>query len=190
MPRSEGSSESHETSGGESRWVLGQSDVVSRTVATPGTPRERGPEYYGPRPIRNGSLGFKVDLEGLAGKKVPALRISADGSRIEEIMFDGNEHWHYEAVRSDRKKAILTKKHTELDIKNSLANNYLRGHSDAAKNPDSRAALEDLHGEVIVLGYDPVLGKPTGLTELQWTDLAATLEVIDPTISVERMQEP
>jgi hypothetical protein len=131
-----------------------------------------------------------VHLDGLADKEVPALRISADGSRIEEFMFDGAKHWQYKAVRSDQTKTVLMKKDAEFDIKNPLANDYLQNHSDAAKDPASRAALKDLRGEVIVLGYDRVSDKPIGLTEFQWTDLEATLEGIDPTISVERMQEP
>jgi hypothetical protein len=135
-------------------------------------------------------LGSKVPLEWLAGKKVRALRISADGSRIREFTFDGNEHWRYTAVRSDEYRAILTEKHTGLDIRNPLASGYLRDHSDAAKDPRSRASLKDLHGEVIVLGYDRFWEKPTQLSEFQVSELAKTLKWMDPLISVERIQEP
>ena len=185
-----------ENRGGEWRSSIGRSDgrprvpVYDAPIVPVRTPSERTPVYDGPRPITKGSLGSKVDLGGLAGRKLPALRISADGSRIEQFTFNGNEHWRYEALRSDRNRAILMKKDAVLDIENSLASDYLRNHSDAAKESDSlRRSLKPLRGDVIVLGYDRLWDKPTGLTEFQVTELAETLEWIDPTISVERIQE-
>src|SRR5215211_3839673 len=167
----------------------------------PATPRRDRPRPIGerdapkpfknPPPIKHHSLGSKVGLTWLVGSKVPALRIPANRSRpIEDCKFDGDQHWRYKAVRYDRDKVYLTKKNAEVDeiLPNSLATNYVRDHSDAAKNPASRPATrKKLADDVIVVGYDKLLEKPIGLTKYQSTELRRTLKWIDPLRSEYRL---
>jgi hypothetical protein len=125
-----------------------------------------------------------LELIGLVGGKKSALLIPADSSEpVTETEFDPDKLWQYDIAIYDRDKVFLTKKSAELnyDFPNSLATDYVKQRSDAAKdNPDSRLAPpKELYGPVYVLGYDRVLEIVTGL-EGQLAELKRNLEWMAP----------
>jgi hypothetical protein len=194
MPK-EGSPESREGGSRERGANFGESEVRKTAGSSaPYVPPSKY-EYAGklsPAPGK-GRLGSEVEPRGLAGKEVPALEISADGSRIREFRFDGDKQSQYKAVICDRKRAVLKKKDAELDkpIRNPLASDYVQHHSEAAKEPDSRRPpLKKVYGDVIVVGYSWGSGELTGLDKNQLTDLTDRLQRIRPGISIERIKQP
>jgi hypothetical protein len=160
--------------------------VAKSTQDVPAT-REAGEnkgEQGGPSPARRLS-GPELELIGLVGTEMPAVLIPASTSRpITQIEFDQDKLWQYDVARYDLSSVVLTKKHAERDqaipVPNSLATDYVKNHSDAAKETDSRLdSPKELYGDVIVLGYEPVLEMIRGLTE-ELNELKRTLERIDP----------
>jgi hypothetical protein len=129
-------------------------------------------------------LGFEADLKALVDGKVRALLIPASSSRpITKTDFDLDKLSQYKVARHDTRLVFLTKKNAKRDElwkPNSLASEYVRNHSDAAKDPDSRLdPPEDLYGDVIVVGYDWLSEMITDLTK-QLTELKQTLEWMAP----------
>ena len=95
-------------------------------------------------------------------------------------------------MRVDWNRVILIKENAHVDYltSNSLASEYVQQESDAAKAPSSRkAAQQDLHGDVIVVGYSWALQEPEGLTEDQLTGLVERLKVRRLGLSVEEDPE-
>src|SRR4029453_11448466 len=92
-----------------------------------------------PLPVRR-SLGFEADLKALVDGKVRALLIPASSSRpITKADFDLDKLSQYKVARHDTRLVFLTKKNAKRDElwkPNSLASEYVRNHSDVAKDPD------------------------------------------------------
>jgi hypothetical protein len=140
---------------------------------------------------RSAKLGSEVKLTGLVGKKVSALRIPASSSDpVTKFKFDGDDllRHEYKAVRFDRNRVFLIKKNARVDYitSNSLASDYVRHESDAAKDPSSRQASQQ---NLIVVGYSWALQEPEGLTKNQLTGLVERLKVIRLGLSVEENPE-
>jgi hypothetical protein len=141
------------------------------------------------------ALGSEVKLTGLIGKKVSALRIPAGRlDPVTKLKFDGDDllRHEYKAIRFDRDKAFLIKTNAKRDYptRNSLASDYVQQKSDAAKNPSSReASQQDLHGDVIVVGYSRTMQEPIGLTGDHLTGLIEKLKVMRFGLSVEEDPE-
>jgi hypothetical protein len=126
-----------------------------------------------------------LDLIAVLGGKKPALLIPTNTSEpVTETEFDQDKLWQYDIAIYDRDKVFLTKKNAERDqtipIPNSLASKYVLERSDAAKHLDNRLTPpKQLHGDVIVLGYDRVFKMITGL-EGQLDQLKHRLEWMAP----------
>lgn len=125
-------------------------------------------------------MGFEADLKALVDGKVRALLIPASSSRpITKTDFDLDKLSQYKVARHDTRLVFLTKKNAKRDElwkPNSLASEYVRNHSDAAKDPDSRLPIPaKLYGDVIVLSRDWVLEWITDSTK-QLNELKRALE--------------
>jgi hypothetical protein len=104
----------------------------------------------------------------VGGREVSALLIPADRSRpIAKTKFDLDKIHRYDAVSYDRDRVVLTKKHAYLDHGwNPHASEYVKHHSDAAKDSDSRLPIPGkLYGDVIVLSRDWVMEWITDSTK-------------------------
>jgi hypothetical protein len=98
-----------------------------------------------------------------------AILIPANSSDpVKQINFDHDKSWRYVVTRYNdpdapaydlTEVAFLTKENAARDevFRNSRASEYLRNHSYASESP------KDLYGDVVVLGYDDLLERPTDL---------------------------
>jgi hypothetical protein len=201
MPKDFGSSS--ESSGWHS--TIGEGSGGPRDVPGPISPIVRDPNRSKPIPdhrdtptpryVKEHALGSEVKLTGLVGKKVSALRIPASSlDPVTKFKFDGDDllRHEYKAMRFDSNRVFLIKKNARVDYikRNSLASDYVRQESDAAKDPGSRqASQQDLHGDVIVVGYSWAMQEPEGLTKDQLTGLVERLKVMRLGLSVEEDPE-
>jgi hypothetical protein len=113
-----------------------------------------------PGPVKHLSAFQLEQIRLVGGREVSALLIPADRSRpIAKTKFDLDKIHRYDAVSYDRDRVFLTKKRAYLDHGwNPHATEYVKHHSDAAKDPDSRLPIPGkLYGDVIVLSRDWVM---------------------------------
>jgi hypothetical protein len=176
--------------GGESGIGKGGPREVDRPVLPAPTPSSERSKLIGDHPTvktpsserSKRSRGPEIDPIGLGGKEVPALLIPDDDfGPITEIKFDQYKLWKYEIRQFDQGRLYLVEKFADLNHKrNPVATDYVKRHSDAAKNPDSRLdSPKDLYAPVIVLAYDQLFEMITDLTT-QLTKLKNALELMDP----------
>lgn len=105
-----------------------------------------------------------------------AILISANGESVEHVMIDRDRRWRYNK-RHVGGKVYLTPEHANLyhPRKNPLA---------------SEMAGEDLHGPVLILKEDALMGQAIGFTRPQFAELANELELMEPLrISVKRIPD-
>jgi hypothetical protein len=122
-----------------------------------------------------------------------AYRIPTNSSnQPEEINFDTDRLDDYVIAKYHEGRVFLIKRNAERDytLDNSRATRLASGpvrKSDAARHPIENP--KNLKGDVIVLAWDPLLSKVTGLTEGQVNRLTSALEWMDPTASAERRRK-